>query len=189
MASVGALHSLRSFRRRLPWALGALPTSFASPGVKKAKFQIPKLVMLDSKIMKWKSGHNEEMCWLQYLNDDESFAALSFIRTKEIRWVQILLQELPEELKSGPETMCSYSLQDYNGDEYSYVQSTGFLKDNTLGNRIFTSGQSEFDDDLEPYRSVINNIVGQFVLEISGHERIFSIDKQALEDLRAIYED
>ena len=27
MASVGALHSLRSFRRRLPWALGSLQTA------------------------------------------------------------------------------------------------------------------------------------------------------------------
>ena len=140
-------------------------------------------------IMKWKSGHNEDMCWLQYLNDEESFSVLSFMRTKEVRWVQILLQELPEGLNSGPEALCSYSMQDYNGDEYAYVQSTGFLKDNAFGQRVFTSGQSDFDDDLKPYRKVIESIVDKFVLEISGHEQIFSIDKNALCDLRAIYED
>lgn len=139
--------------------------------------------------MKWICGHNTEMTWLQYVVDDESFAILSFIRARNVRWVQILLQELPDALKSGPETMCQFSLQDYNGDEYTYVESTGFLKDNVLGQRVFTSGQSQFDDDLKPYRAVIQNIVDQFVLEVAGHERIFTIDKKALSNLHAIYAD
>ncbi|MCL2310530.1 MAG: hypothetical protein FWC42_09755 [Proteobacteria bacterium] len=139
--------------------------------------------------MKWKAGQNNQSTWLQYLSDNESFAVLSFMRRKGVRRVEILLQEIPDELKSGSERMCPFSLQDYNGDEYISVEGLGFLKDNTVGQRVFTTGWSAYDDDLQPFRNVIEKIRNKFVLEIDGDDRIFEIDDQNIRYLKEIFSD
>lgn len=137
--------------------------------------------------MKWIAGQNSQNTWLQYFLDDENFAILSFIRSKGVRRVQILLQGVPDELKNIPESMRPFSMQDYNGDEYISVDGIGFLKDNVVGQRIFTTGTSTYDDDLDPLRNVTKEIRGKFVLQINGHDRIFEIDDQNIHRLQEIY--
>ncbi|HMO27728.1 hypothetical protein [Enterovirga sp.] len=140
----------------------------------------------------WRSGRNDDVVWLQYgdFAAPQAEALLSLVRYREAGKVEIQLRlhHLDGAASRGVEIPRRVRFSLGAGEpEPLAIEGVGFVTETRDGRACFTTGQGRADEDLSPFRPVLDRIGDGFEITVEGDTFFFPIDAKSRSTLIALF--